>query len=178
MRVSFSPSILTRVELRTGFSSTKTPTQAFFTRYSLGFAFFLCSQQPKPKGVNRWHITYTTYRDICLIKPLTKYIRHLHPFGIRSFGLLSFLSTPQHPLIANTVFRSSTPDLQTAGCSWLLTSNLYQPLFTIECFIETTARFTICEDHDWIDRTFECNGLINPPSRTLQPSPSTFPFVG
>jgi hypothetical protein len=144
---SFPPYVLTRVEL--GIISHP---QELWARHlshdthSASHFYSVPNNQSTLRLFNHWHIPNQACRDICLIKRLTdmtKYTRLLRPLGTWFFRFPSFRSTPIHQLVADAPFRLSTPDLQTAGCSWLLTSNLYQLLFAIRRFTETTARFTV-----------------------------------
>lgn len=99
------------------------------------FAFSLCSRPYcTPFDISYgWHKPTATLRlNAPTASRLPKYTRRLHPLSrVPSFGS----SSPQ-PLqdthssqMFHFNYRHQNP--QTAGCSRLLTSNLYQPLFTI-----------------------------------------------
>jgi len=149
VRNSLSPFVLTRVEFGIIFRPQELWAR-HFSHDTHSVSHFSCvpNNHSTLRFPNHWHITYVGVPRYMLdqtFDDLTKYIRLVCPLGTRFFRLPSFRSTPLHPLFAYATFRLSTPDLQTAGCSRLSTSNLYQPLFTIEHFTEITARFTICE---------------------------------
>jgi len=68
------------------------------------------------------------------------------PPGVTVFQVIveAFLLRNTH-LTQISLFGLSSPNHQTAGCSWLCTSNLYQPLFTITDVTDFTARYTVCD---------------------------------
>jgi len=97
------------------------------------FAFLLCSQRFRPPSSFPTTLaqTYDGVPMSVLDQPLVDKI-HTPSVNPKVHGRMGYrrFTFAKHPLFADVFVPAATPNPLTAGCSQLLTSNLYQLLFT------------------------------------------------